>query len=184
MKTVLSKTRYKISLVLAQVLIGGALVIAGSKPALSNEVPLNYVSNCSPEAYYGAFGPSKRDRIDPILTATIIGDPNCRVYLYGFNNNGDLVKLNSYGVVGDRVEVYSLAYGRGSCNFMQYFQVYFPKTRFWAWLPDIYLRLDRTRFHIIDSAGNRSPFPLSYTPYTMSERLHLENLFGPSECPL
>ena len=140
MKTLLSKTRYKISLALAQVLIGGALVIAGGVPVLA------YDNNCSPANYYKLPGQGVA-KLEPIIVATIIGNSNCRVYLYGFNNSGDLVKLNSYGVVGDRVELYSVVWGYGG---EPYYQVYFPNTRLWAWLPETYLWPDNDNFSVVE----------------------------------
>ena len=87
--------------------------------------------NCNPSDHYEIPAQSIY-KFDDILTSTILGNPNCRVYLYGLNNSGDLVKLGSYGLVGDRIHIYSAVWGYSD---EMYGQVYFPDTDFWAWLP-------------------------------------------------
>ena len=105
----------------------------------------------------GFNGFSNRKSPAHLETKSNLRNVGCRVYLYGFNDSGDLVKLNSYGVVGDRVQFYSLVLGvLGHEGW--YYQVYFPKTRFWAWLPRRHLIPDRNTFDLISPDGYRVPF--------------------------
>ena len=113
--------------VLSSLILGVSLFVITQTPSQAN--------NCNPASYYKIPGQGIT-RLDRILTGNIVGNSNCRVYLYGFNNSGDLVKLNSYGLVGDRVELYSAVWGYGDD---MYYQVYFPSSNFWAWIPEMYV---------------------------------------------
>jgi hypothetical protein len=140
MRVILSKIYFSIPLFLTGTFISIASLIAGNVPVLA------YDNNCSPVSYYKLPGQGVA-KLEPIITATIVGNSNCRVYLYGFNNSGDLVKLNNYGVVGDKVEIYSVVWGYEG---EPYYQIYFPNTRFWAWLPETYLWPDNDNFSVVE----------------------------------
>lgn len=115
---------------LSSLVLGLSLLVITQTPSKAD--------NCNPASYHKIPGQGIT-RLDRILTGNIVGNSNCRVYLYGFNNSGDLVKLSSYGLAGNRVELYSTVWGYGDD---MYYQVYFPDSDYWAWIPEMYVWVD------------------------------------------
>jgi hypothetical protein len=115
-------TFWGLTLLSAVALVWGA----GPRPAQAN--------NCNAPAQYAT--PIQGIAFeDDDIAAVLVGDRTCRVYLYSLADNGNLVKTNSYRLVGDTVRVTGIIYLNPSASQQAFVRVHFPGTDVTAWLP-------------------------------------------------
>jgi hypothetical protein len=111
--------------------LGAALAFlsTGIAPGLAR------ADNCDPVTVYLVPGQGIRE-LETVLKARIVGNPDCRVYLYAVPGDETLTLTDSYGLVGDEIHLYGLVVGYSNRVF---YQVYFPSSGHWAWLPEEYV---------------------------------------------
>lgn len=112
--------------------------IASLVLAISAPVALAETNNCTPA---NAYKPGvATTTFDEVYAATLAGDAECVIPLYSPSDSGDLmVRLESYGLVGDSVHLYQVSSTIGGQDL--FYQVYFPETEYWAWVPAVWVVL-------------------------------------------
>lgn len=112
----------------------GALSL-GLLAAASLVLPVQaQADNCNAPSRY-ATPPQTVEFDDDDFPAVLVGNPNCRVYLYNLASNGNLVKSSSYGLVGDVVRLRGVIYLFDGSDYETFVRVYFPGSNTFGWLP-------------------------------------------------